>query len=385
MSNKRKMIRAFLVLAIAGGLALYFLKGRSDTTPDLLRVSGNIEVTDAELSFKIPGRVEERLASEGEWVKTGQLVARLETTELSQEVALGRAELRAAKAALAELEAGSRPEEVAQADASARKAAAWLEELLAGSRPEETAAQEAAVRGARAEAERLLAESRRQQKLHQQDFVSAQDYDAARTAYETAKERLQETEERLKLVREGPRKEQIDQARAALAEAKEKFALVRNGPRLETIEQARARLEQARQSLALTETHLGYATLTSPLTGVVLSEHVEAGEYVAAGSPVVTVGDIENVWVRAYINETDLGRIKIGQRARVTADTYPGKAYPGKVSFIASQAEFTPKNVQTEKERVKLVYRVKIDIKNLSMELKPGMPADVEISMHETR
>jgi HlyD family secretion protein len=380
--NRKTIVRALLIFAIAGGLTFYFLKGRSGTGPDVARVSGNIEVTDAELGFKIPGRVEKRLVSEGEWVRTGQLAATLETRELTQEVALRKAELWAAKAALAELEAGSRPEEVRQAEASTRKAQAWLEELVAGSRPEEVAAQEAAMRSAKAEAERLQAESDRQRRLYREGFVSAQEYDAARTAYEMARERFGETEERLKLVREGPRKEQIEQARAALVEAKERFALIKNGPRPETIEQSRARLEQMKQALALAETRLGYATLISPLTGIVLSEHVEAGEYVAAGTPIVTVGDLENVWVRAYINETDLGRVKVGQRARVSTDTYPGKVYEGRVSFIASQAEFTPKNVQTEKERVKLVYRIKVDIKNVDMELKPGMPADVEIPLN---
>jgi HlyD family secretion protein len=127
------------------------------------------------------------------------------------------------------------------------------------------------------------------------------------------------------------------------------------------------------------ETRLGYATLVSPLSGVVLSKNVEPGEYVAAGTPVITVGELVNPWLRAYINETDLGRVKVGQRVYVTTDTYPGKRYEGRISFIASQAEFTPKNVQTEKERVKLVYRVKVDIPNPHMELKPGMPADAEI------
>jgi HlyD family secretion protein len=127
------------------------------------------------------------------------------------------------------------------------------------------------------------------------------------------------------------------------------------------------------------ETRLSYTTVIAPIGGVVLSENLEAGMYAAPGTPVVTVGDLVNLWLRAYISETDLGRVKLGQRVWVTTDTYPGKRYDGRVSFIASQAEFTPKNVQTEKERVKLVYRVKIDIQNPNMELKPGMPADAVI------
>jgi len=164
-----------------------------------------------------------------------------------------------------------------------------------------------------------------------------------------------------------------------MVQAKEHFRLLRNGSRKEDIEQARARLELTKAALAEAETRLSYATVNSPLFGVVLSKNVEPGEYVSAGTPIVTVADLDNIWVRAYINETDLGRVKVGQRARVTTDSYRHKVYDGRVAFVASQAEFTPKMVQTERERVKLVYRVKVDITNQNMELKPGMPADVEI------
>ena len=103
------------------------------------------------------------------------------------------------------------------------------------------------------------------------------------------------------------------------------------------------------------------------------------------GTPVITVGDLKKVWLRGYINETDLGRVKVGQKVRVTTDTYPDRIYRGLISFIASQAEFTPKNVQTKKERVKLVYRIKVDIPNPNLELKPGMPADAKILLETVR
>jgi len=381
MKNKKRLtilVPAILLVAVLA----YFILGRSDDGR-VIRVSGNIEVTDAEVSFKIPGRVEARLVDEGETVKAGQTVARLDSVELTQEVAVRRADVQAVQAVLAELEAGSRPEEIAQAEASAEQAKARLDERLAGSRPEELSAAEAVLRRAKAETERARLDAERYEGLYKKEIVSAQQYDLARTAYETALARQREAEEQFKLVKEGPRREQIEQARAAWSQAQERFLLVKKGPRRETIDQARARLQQAKEALAVAETRLGYATLASPLSGVVLSKNVEPGEFVAAGTPVVTVADLENVWLRAYINETDLGRVKVGQRVRVTADTYPGKRYEGRVSFIASQAEFTPKNVQTEKERVKLVYRVKVDIRNPNMELKPGMPADAEILLEE--
>jgi len=361
-----------LVIAIPVFLGLW-LSDRGKT----IRVSGNIEVTDAELSFKIPGRVTERLVDEGERVSVGQLIARLDSKELEDEVALRRAEVEAARAALAELEAG--PEEIAQAMAAVEQARARLEELMAGPREQEVAVAEAALARAAAEAARAQADYERYEALFKKNVVSAQQYEAARAADETARARRREAEEQLKLVREGTRKEQIEQARAALAQAQERFALVKKGPRQETIAQARARFRQAQELLALAETRLSYAALRSPLSGMVLSKHVEAGEYVMPGTPVVAVGDLQNVWLRAYVDETDLGRVKLGQRARVTTDTYHGRVYEGRVSFISSEAEFTPRSVQTEKERVKLVYRVKIDIRNPNMELKPGMPADAVI------
>lgn len=378
---KKKKFVLFGGFVLAGtALALALILGRSKGNPDIIRVSGNIEATEVEVSFKIPGRVEARLADEGETVRTGQVIARLDKTDLSQEVAERLAGVQAAQAALAELEAGSRREETAQAQAAAEQAKARLEELEAGSRAQEVAAAEAAHQSAHADARRLAADFQRYSGLYQKQLVSTQQYEAARTASEMAQAHEREANERLDLVKAGPRKEQIEQARAAWRQAEEHYALIKQGPRRETISQARARSEQAKQALALAETRLSYATVISPLSGVVLSKNLEAGEYAAAGTPVVTVGDLTNVWVRAYINETDLGRVKVGQNVRITTDSYHGKVYEGRVSFIASNAEFTPKNVQTTKERVKLVYRVKVDIQNPNVELKPGMPVDAGIS-----
>ncbi len=381
--NKKRLLVAVPIAIVAAALLVTYIKNKSRDESNIIRVSGNIEVTDAEASFRIPGRVEKRLVSEGETVDAGQVIARLDSVELEKEAALRKAEVAASAAALAELEAGSRPEEIARAAASVERAQARLEELLAGSRPQEVAAAQATVHQAVAEANRLKMEFERQAYLYENGIIAAQQYDLVLASYETATARLQESSERLDLVKEGPRKEEIEQARAALKEAQEQYALVKKGPREETIEQARARLEQAKEAFGLAETRLGYATLFSPISGIVLSENIEAGEYVASGTPVVTVGDLENVWLRAYISETDLGRVKVGQPVRLTTDTFSGKVYEGHVSFIASEAEFTPKNVQTEKERVKLVYRVKIEVPNPDMELKPGMPADAEIILNE--
>ncbi len=369
-----------LVILLAGGGGSYWYLRVHRASPDgAVRVSGNIETTEAEVSFKIAGRVQERLVDEGAMVKQGEKIVTLKTADLAANVAVREAEVHTARAALDALLAGSRIEDIAAAKAAWERAAHGLADLLAGSRPQEIAAAEAAVGAAAADMRRLEADLRRATTLFQRGTMTAEEYDAARAGRDMAVERHRQAIEQLKLVKEGPRKEQIEQARSALAQAKAQYDLVQAGPRREDIDQGRARLEQAQAALRLAQTQLSYATVYSPLTGVVLSKNIEPGEYVAPGTAVVTVGDIVHVWLRAYIEEEDQGRVKWGQRAWVTTDAYPGRKYEGKVSFISQEAEFTPKNVQTQKERVKLVYRIKIDITNPNMELKPGMPADAVI------
>ena len=381
MKRVLRAIPVLLILLVIGYLAFRYVQSKERENPGAVRVSGNIEITDVELSFRIPGWVERRLVDEGETVKIGQEIARLDRTELSQEVEQRKADCAAARSALAELEAGSRPEEIQQAEAAARRAKAALDELLAGSRPQEIAVAQATAKAGAVEEERLKLDFDRITRLHKSAAATNQEFDTAKAAWESSVERRKEADERVKLALEGPRKEQIDQARESLKQLESALELVRKGPRKERIDQARARLQQQQQAQAICETRLGYSILVSPVSGLVLSKNVESGEYVVAGTPIVTVGDLSKVWVRVYVNESDLGQVKVGQKVRVSTDTYPGKIYEGQVSFISSSAEFTPRNVQTKKERVKLVYRVKVNIPNTNMELKPGMPADAEINV----
>lgn len=322
-----KKLVVIIVLALVAAATAFFMLRNSRTADGTVRVSGNIEITTVEASFKIPGRVMERLVDEGVRVKAGQLVARLDSSDLAKEVALRQADVQAARAALAELEAGSRKEEIGQAEATLARADA--------------------------EATRAEADFKRVKSLFEREVVARRDLDNARAA--------------------------ADAATANVRLARESLTLSRKGPRRERIDQGRAKAKEAEAALAIAQERLSYATLVAPSAGMVMAKHVEPGEQVAAGTPVITIGDLENTWVRAYINETDLGQVKLGQEVKVTTDTYPGKSYQGKISFIASEAEFTPKNVQTQKERVKLVYRIKVTIPNPNMELKPGMPADGEI------
>ena len=325
MHIKQKAAIAAVVVAVAAG-AFYLINHRQPES-DRIKVSGNVEITTVATSFKIPGRVVSRDVDEGDWIKAGQMIARLDSSDLEKEVALRRGELDAANASLAELLAGSRKEEIGQAEANLART--------------------------EAEATRAELDLKRTRSLYDREVVAKRDLDNARASAETTS--------------------------AAVRQAREGLILTRKGPRRERIDQARAMVEQAQAGLALARERLSYATLTAPMNGTVVAKNIEPGEQVAPGTPIVTIGDLEDTWVRAYISETDLGRVKLGQSALVTTDTYPGKSYPGKVTFISPEAEFTPKNVQTEKERVKLVYRIKVSIPNPKMELKPGMPADVEI------
>jgi HlyD family secretion protein len=324
---KWRLVTAAIVLAVALAAALLLLRQHHSAAGRTIRVSGTVEVTSVEASFKISGRVRERLVDEGETVKAGQVLARLDNEDQTRELAQLRAESQAARAVLAELEAGSRSEEIAQA--------------------------EAALAAAEADARRLADDYRRMDALYRKEVIPRRELDAARAGQETSQARVREAREALALVRKGPRRERIDQARA--------------------------RYRAAEGALALAQNRLEYTTLCAPLAGLVLAKNIEPGEQVAPGTPVVTIGNIADTWIRAYINETDLGRVKTGQKVRVTSDTWPGRVYDGTVSFIAQEAEFTPKNVQTEKERVKLVYRIKVTVPNPAMELKPGMPVDGEI------
>jgi HlyD family secretion protein len=367
------------VLLIAGSVIFYLYRENAGQKTAPVRLSGNIEVVEVQLSFRIAGWVSQRPIDEGQKVTAGQLAAKIDPSELEIEIQQRQSAVSTAKAALAELEAGSRPEEIATSEASADRAKSVLDELLAGSRPQDIDAAKAAVDRAKAQSQYAQLDYDRVKDSTASGAISQSQRDSSRMALDTALAALDEAKQKLSLLQEGPRKEEIAQARASLAEAQSRFTLLKNGPRKETIEQARSRVMEAENALAYSKNRLAFATLNCPVDGVVLSKNVEPGEYVAAGTPIVTLANLKKPWLRVYIPEPDLGKVKIGQKAVVRADAYPNKQFEGRVSFISSEAEFTPKSVQTDKERVKLVYRVKIDLENPDLELKPGMPADAEL------
>ncbi len=272
---KKKVIIGAAVMLVAITAALFILKTGKGHDHDVLPASGNVEVTDVNVAFKIPGRIATLLTDEGKPVARGDKLAALDNAEYASQVAQNRANLRNAEAQL----------------------------------------------------EKAKKDLERYETLHKQEVIAAQQLDAARTGYDVA-----------------------------LAQAQQAAAAVRTS-----------------------EVRLGDAVIYSPMNGVVLRKNSEPGETVGAGTPIFTIGDLENPWIRVYVKEDALGLVKLGQQAEVRVDSFPEKTYEGTVSYISSEAEFTPKSVQTREERVKLVFGVKISVKNRDNELKPGMPADVKI------
>jgi HlyD family secretion protein len=366
-----------------------------ETDANTLRVSGNIEVTDARLSFKIAGRLETCFVEEGDSIPRGGLLAQMENQDQKIGLRLAQANLAKATSVLAERKAGSRPQEIVLANAKVLWARQTVLELTRGSRSQE-------IETARSDLNTALAEAKSAQSqliqakedddrfstLYKGNSASQRDFELYRTRHEVAQNQLAQATSRvntarqaLSLRKEGPRAEQIERAKAGLAQAEAESALVKLGPRKEKLDQARALVDEAEQRVNQAKQQLSYTKLFAPMGGVILTRSAEPGEYLNPSTPVATLGNIDRPWLRAFINEKDLGRIRLKDKVTVTIDSFPDKRYSGVLSFISSQAEFTPKSVQTFEERVKLMFRIKINLANPDGELKPGMPADALISL----
>jgi HlyD family secretion protein len=327
MKHRRAGV-AIVLLAVATGVVLGVRARRSSETS--LVASGTVEATEAELGFQASGRIDSIGVREGDLVEAGRELAHLDRAEAAARLQQVEAQAAAARATLQELESGSRHEEVEQGRA-ARDAA----------------------RQRRDDAHRDLERTRQ---LHEGGAVSREALDKARTAFDVAESQLHAAQEQLELLERGPRPERIAAQRALVAQSDA------------AVLAARAGLDQR--------------TVRAPFAGLVSLRHRQPGEIVAAGAPVLTVLDRDDRWVRIYIPENRLGAVHVGAPARISADTDPRRTYAGQVVFIASEAEFTPKTVQTTEERVKLVYAAKVRITDdPGYDLKPGMPADVRLEV----
>ncbi|OGL07873.1 MAG: hypothetical protein A3I17_06895 [Candidatus Rokubacteria bacterium RIFCSPLOWO2_02_FULL_72_37] len=366
---------AILLVGAAAAVVIRRLDGGAGA----LSVTGTIEALQVDVSAKITGRIVERTVNEGDPVERGQLLVRLDARELAAEAQRAEAAVGTAEAQLRDLLAGARREEIEEAEARAARARAQLEDLLAGSREQEIEQARAAQRNAAAVREWSQRELARARELFVKDLISLQDVDRARNAYDVAAANEAAARERVALLEAGARRNEVEAARAELRAAQERVRLLRAGPRPDAVAAAKAQVAETRATLALTRVRLAEAQLSAPITGLVLRKNLEIGEVASPGLAILTLMDPKDMWLRAYVSETDLGRIRVGQSATISVDAFPGRAFAGAISEIASEAEFTPKNVQTKRERVNLVFRVKIAVRNAEGVLKPGMPADAQL------
>lgn len=372
-----------LLLVVLGGGAAAFYWARFLNAPQApaIKVTGTIEATQVEVSAKIVGRITALLVGEGDRMAVGQLLVRLDGEELSAELRRNEAAVKNAEAQLRDLLAGSRKEEIEEARSAVERAQAQLDDLIAGSRREEIEQARQNLRGAEATRELAEKDHRRIQELFGKDLVAAQEVDRAKQVYDVAVSQERAARENLGLLLAGPRPHQVEAARAQLKAAKDHLDLLIAGPRPHQVEAARSQVAQARAAFALAESRLKEMTIASTISGVVLRKNLEPGEVANPGVPILTLMDPKNLWVRAYVPEIEIAKIKVGQAARVTVDAFKERTFEGKITEIASEAEFTPKNVQTQKERVNLVFRIKIAVDSSGGVLKPGMPADAEIRL----
>jgi HlyD family secretion protein len=309
-------------VAAAVLLAVVLLACGKPPEPKALTAAGHVEATDVHVGAKVGGRLEAFTLQEGDAIRVGQVLAQLDTTDT-------RLALR-------------------QAQAEREQAAAELDLRLAGSRPEDVAELAAQAAAARADLAGAQKDLDRMQALLDRGSGTGKSRDDARTRRDVAAARLRAAEEAAARARHGSRPQEIAQARARVAQADARIATL--GQQIED------------------------ATVASPAAGVVTEKVAQQGELLQPGAPLCIVTDLANAWLTVYLPETDLGRIRFGQPALAVADG--GQRRAGRVTYISSQAEFTPKNVQTRDERVKLVYKVKVGLDNRDGLFKPGMPAE---------
>ena len=326
-----KRVIPVLVLLAIGGAVVYLHPQwfRKPVDENVLKLSGNIEAHESLVSFKVTGRIIDLPVDEGMTMKAGDLLARLDNDDYRQQVAEDESAIRVRNRQLA---LG-----------------------LAGSRTQDIEAAKLAVLDAQADLEQKQKDYARYQALFEKDEIPGQTRDLAAT--------------------------NVTRAQATYDRAQQIYSELVEGTRKEELAVEHSNIHQADQNLQMSRIRLAYTVLRAPFAGVVLVRQAELGEVVSPGTPIVTLADLDHLWVRVYVPETDLGKLHWGQVVDVRTDTYPDRIYHGRISFISSEAEFTPKSVQTEKERVTLVYRVKVDVDNPNRELKPGMPADTIIKL----
>ncbi len=366
---------ALLVLALGGLLA--WSQWRSPEE----KVSGVVEADEIRLGSRVGGRVEQVLVQEGESVRKGQPLVRLEEFNLRERLAEAQAVVRQRQAEYDKLTAGFRPEEVAQTEARYRQLEAKVQRMERPPREEEVKAGQAQVRLATAQLEQADQTRQRLQEVarRQAGAVSQEDLDRAEENLKIARALVEVREQELLILLLGTREEERQEARAERDAAKAAWELAKNGYRQEDQAQAHAALEAAQAAVRAIEDQREELVLRSSVDGVVEALELQPGDLVAPDAPVLSLLDTSHLWVRAYIPQQRLD-IQVGAKLPVTVDALPGRRFTGEVTFVSRQAEFTPSNVQTYEERARQVFRIKVALHapdDPQARLVPGMTADI--------
>jgi HlyD family secretion protein len=383
--KKKIIIIVFFFLLFGVGLLVY--RGQRNLQMKELYYSGTIETKQAELGFQVSGRIVEVVVNEGEFVKKNQLLASLDQSEYKARYEQAQAGVENAIKNLQRLELvlelykKTLPDEVARAAAGVQALSSQLAELEAGYREQDIKRAKLAFLTAQDVMEEAKKNKERYDNLFTKQLVPEREWDTIKLKHETAVKEFEKAKEMLDMLREGVRKETIQTARARLAEGKAVLRQANNNLQKikaaeKEVEAATSQVKVAQSFLKVAETQLRYTQLRAPFDGVISSQNVEPGEVVLPGREVLSLSDLSSVDLKIFVGETEIGRVKPGQSVDITVDTFPDKIYSGTVSFISPEGEFTPKIIQTQKERVKLVYLVKVFIPNPDLELKSGMPAD---------
>lgn len=383
-----KKIVAAVVILLCIAAAFYFLKFYNRKPPsNQIEVSGTIETTEVDVSFQVPGRITVIKADEGDTVQKGQLLAALDEKDLRQQMHIAQASKKALFSQYPQLQTKIRASQeqestqLIQAQAQIEQARLQWMSLKKGSRDEQIAQAKSAADQARHTQELRKKDYERALNLFHDGAMPAQQKDAAETAWLTSKDQYRQAKENYRLLVAGPRQEDIDAAWQRVKQAEAAYEVIKTQSlQTEQIKQQvnilEAQLSQADETIKGSKIQLDHTKLFSPLDGVVLVRAREPGEVVSAATTILTLADIRKVYLKAYVGETDYGKVKLGQKVEMKTDSYPEKTYRGTIYFINNKAEFTPKNLTTKEDRVKLVYRIKIEVPNPDQELKPGMIAD---------
>jgi HlyD family secretion protein len=364
-----------MLLAAAGSTAGVWLQWRQPTTER--RLPGTVETQEVRLSSRVGGRVAKVLVSESAILEPGQPIVELEMPELDAQRAKLVAQKAAAEAVLSRLENGARAEEKAASKAAVAVAAARLARMQFGFREEEREQARQELQALEADLQNALLELNRDRTLMSKGAATLQQYDAANARHSRLQAQVNSATAKVKMMESGYRVEEIAESQAELARLQANYDLLLAGARSEEIAEARAHVADFEAQIAELDVKREERIVVAPERSVVEVLMVRPGDMAAPNQPVALVLRADDLWVKAYISEIDLGRIRLGQKVQVTCDAYPAKRFNGVITHISTTSEFTPRNVQTIDERRHQVFGFKVRVTDSQGVFKSGMAADV--------